>query len=186
MRRFQRFVNSRFDEQGRPNSILVSIPLGQTRMKTSREIYDLLTKAEEAHSAVVPAPKYELEKNRIQDHRLQLGSDVAFFKMAFPGWEWWRVGARVEVSKKHRDLSPLERRKGAHNEEARRGLTLITSRLYKETMIIAENAATGRFPCLDPIKVAEADTDWIGQRLSSVHSWEKDERQRMLWEANRT
>lgn len=184
-RRAADFITTRFDEQGRPDSILVSIPLGQTRIKTSRELYELMNKVEESYPVTHPVPMYQLEKNRIQDRRLRLGIDLVFFRSAFPNWELWRVGARARISKKHKDLDPLTQKKGVHNEEARRGLTLIASRMYKESITIAENAAIGKFPCLESIKAAEVDIKKMGRILSDVNSWEKDERRRMQEEQAR-
>ena len=173
------FLRGRYEEQGRPDSILISVPLGQSRIKTSRELYDILKQQEERFPVSKPVPKYQLEQNKIQDQRLMLGYNLAFFKAVFPSWELWRVGAHARISKKHAALSPLTDKKDIHNAEARRGLTMIASRMYKETLTIAENAAIGKFPSLEPIELTDIDLRRHGRELSRVESWENEERRRM-------
>jgi hypothetical protein len=180
------FMPVRYEEQGRPDSVLVSIPLGQTRIKTTKELYELIVELETQHPVKTPTPRYELEKNKIQDRRLEKGYDLAFFKTVAPHTELWRAAAFAKISPKHIKLDPFIRKKNERNAEARRGLTMLASRLYNETMTIAENAATGRFPCLDPVVVPKLEPRLLrghGMKLSYVEARERDERQRMEREA---
>lgn len=110
--------------------------------------------------------------------------DLVFFKAAFPGWELWRAGAQARISPKHADINPLLKKKDIHSAEGRRSLTMTASRMLREAMVIAENAAIGRFPCIEPIEVAHLDIEILGRKLSSVHAWEKEERMRMQTEEN--
>lgn len=89
------------------------------------------------------------------------------------------MGARARISEKHKAMDPLTEKKGAHNEVARRGLTLLASRMYKESITMAENAAIGKFPCLEPIKAAKVNIKLMGLTLSQVNNWEQNERLRM-------
>ena len=52
-------------------------------------------------------------------------------------------------------------------------LSIMASRLFHDTMIIAENAAIGKFPCLDPIAVTEFDLRTLRKRLDQMIQWEK-------------
>lgn len=98
-RRTAEFITTRFDEQGRPDSVLVSIPLGQTRIKTSRELYELIKGLEESNPVTPPVPMYQLEKNRIQDRRLRLGIDLVFSDRHFQIGSFGEWGQGQELAK---------------------------------------------------------------------------------------
>ena len=94
-----KFVPTKFEEQGRPDSIVVSVPLGQSRPKTTKELYELVSKLiEQCPVAPPPSPKYVLEKNKIRDGRLEKGFELAFYKTVFPKWELWRAASQARIS----------------------------------------------------------------------------------------
>ena len=49
----------------------------------------------------------------------------------------------------------------------------MASRLLHDTVIIAENAATGVFPSLNPIDTQLFDAEKLGKQLKATIAWEK-------------
>jgi hypothetical protein len=69
-----------------------------------------------------------------------------------PKKELWRLGAENKISKKHEDLKGDEKLNYANTDQTKK-LATITSALFKSSVSIMENAARGKFPCDDEIKV---------------------------------
>ena len=60
---------------------------------------------------------------------------------------------------------------------------MMGSRLLKETVSIAENAALGKFPCLDAVTVPDLDKNQyrsFKMSLGNVEAWEKEQRLNMV------
>jgi hypothetical protein len=52
-------------------------------------------------------------------------------------------------------------------------LTIMASRLMRDTLIIAENAAQGRFPTMDPTSVKTFDFGVLQKMIYENNQWEK-------------
>ena len=176
------FIKGSYREQGHPDSVLISIPLGQTRLQTNRQIGKILADIEAEHPPHLPAPKYELVQNKIQDDRMMLGLELLFIRAAFPSVEIWRAAAKAKISATYAHIDPAAQKKDAKSGEARRNLTIMALRLQKETLTIAENAALGIFPSTSPIEILPFDLASLGYRLTDLQTWEKGEKARMLRE----
>lgn len=133
--------------QGRRDCMIVSIPLGLTRVTALKQLKAILDAAEPI-SPSLPASPYELVNNKLQQKRLIRGLRLVYMKAARPKEEMWRAAARAKVSTVHRSLNPLAERKDTKEVEARRIVTIMASRLMHDTHLIAENAARGIFPSM--------------------------------------
>jgi hypothetical protein len=72
-----------------------------------------------------------------------------------------------------RGIRTNAQKKDASSAEGRRLLSIMASRLYHDTQIIAENATMGKFPSLDPIAVTPEGVDVLQKRLHAMVQWEK-------------
>jgi len=170
--RLANYINEPFNQQGRPDSLLVSIPLGQKRTTIMRQLRKLL---DDANTAPVFQPEalYVLENNKMRYRRLLAGLRLVYMRAARPDEELWRVAARAKISPTHNTLDPLGKKKDAKSAESRRMLTIMASRLLHDALIVAENAAQGIFPSMQPTSVKSFDSAELGERLKQISKWEK-------------
>jgi hypothetical protein len=171
------FLTRPYQQQGRPDSVLLSIPLGQKPSTTLRQLKKLLSEIKTV-PPVVPEVTYPLESNKMRYRRLLAGVRLVYHRSARPDDELWRVASRARISHTHQ-LDPAAQKKDVNNAEARRILTIMASRLLHDSMVVAENAAMGRFPSLTPIAFEKPDYEAMGKRLYAMRKWEKARRAEM-------
>ena len=161
-----------FVQQGKPDSILVSIPLGQKRMTIMKQLRKLL---DEANQAPIYQPKalYPLEVNKMRYRRLLAGLRLVYMQAARPDEALWRVATRAKISNNHAKLDPNTKVKSAKDSDSRRMLTIMASRLMRDTLIIAENAAQGRFPLIDTSSIKSFDFEALQKMIYENNQWEK-------------
>lgn len=175
-------IENAFEQQGRPDSVLVSIPLGRTRLETRKEIDEILDWAESKFPPDLPTPKYILEKNRIQDKRLELGLRLVTNRAVYHKEEFWRAAARTQISSSHK-VDPFAPKKSEDVLDGRRAITIMGLKLYNETLWIAENAAMGVFPSLSQVAVHPFELQELGEKLQRAREIErkyKDEIEREI------
>ena len=180
--RMGEFLTDRYAPQGRPDSVLVSIPLDQKRATTIRQLKKLLTEINSTAPPVLPSAKYMMEANKMRYRRLLAGVRLVYHRAARPNDELWRIASRAKISPSH-VLDPKAQKKDAKSAEARRLLTIMASRLWRDSLIVAENASLGRFPSLQPINVKSFDVGELGQRLNETMKWERARKAELKREA---
>ena len=109
----------------------------------------------------------------MQYRRLLAGLRLMYMRARHPNDDLWRIAARAKISHSHGRLDPNAPKKDLQNAQGRRMLTIMASRLIRDTLIIAENAATGIFPSLNPIDTTLFDAEKLGWRLKETIQWEK-------------
>jgi hypothetical protein len=166
-------MNGHFAQQGRPDSVLISIPLGQKRTTTIRELKKLLSEVENKATPYIPSSLYQVQNNKMQYRRLLAGVRLMYMRARHPNEDLWRIAARAKISHSHGRIDPNAPKKDLQNAQGRRMLTIMASRLIRDTLIIAENAATGIFPSLNPIDTTLFDAEKLGWRLKETIQWEK-------------
>jgi hypothetical protein len=166
-------MNGHFAQQGRPDSVLISIPLGQKRTTTIRELKKLLSEVENEVKPYIPSSLYQVQNNKMQYRRLLAGLRLMYMRARHPNEDLWRIAARAKISHSHGRIDPNAPKKDLQNAQGRRMLTIMASRLMRDTLIIAENAATGLFPSLKPIDTDLFDAEKLGLRLKKTIQWEK-------------
>lgn len=162
-----------FVQQGKPDAILVSIPLGQKRMTIMRQLRKLL---DEANQEPIYQPKatYPLEVNKMRYRRLLAGLRLVYMQAARPDEALWRVATRAKISNNHGKLDPNAKMKSAKDSDSRRMLTIMASRLMRDTLVLAENAAQGRFPTMNPTSVKTFDFVALQKMIYENNQWEKN------------
>jgi hypothetical protein len=170
------YISSDHVEQGRRDCLLVSIPMGLTRVTALKQLKAILDAASPI-SPPLPASPYELVNNKLQKGRLMRGLRLVYMKAARPKEEMWRAAARAKVSTVHRSLNPLAERKDSKEVEARRIVTIMASRLMSDTHAIAENAARGIFPSSAVGAGIPFDFEVLGNRLAQMRRDEERQKQ---------
>ena len=173
------YLNGNFKQQGAPDSVLVSIPLGQKRMTIMRQLRKLLDEAnlEPIHQ---PQATYMLENNKMRYRRLLAGLRLVYMRSARPNDALWRIATRAKISTTHNTLDPLAQRKEAKTADARRMLTIMASRLLHDVLVMSENAAQGIFPSLQATSVISFDYETLANRIKQNNQWEKTKKAELL------
>jgi hypothetical protein len=174
--RVQKFIEDDWTEQGQPNAMLVSIPVGLTKTQITRQLGKLLARYGEEHR-VLPerAAKYPLVGTRQRKDTLFRYLFVVWVRCAMPRQPLWRVGARAKVSDTYsRELDAGARIARGEQVYDRSVLAVLTSRAWSRGLALAENAARGRFPSYDmPEHAVEPDTHELWDVISSRRRWKK-------------
>lgn len=172
------YLREPFNQQGRPDTLLVSIPLGQKRTTIMRQLRKLL---DDANTAPVFQPEalYVLENNKMRYRRLLAGLRLVYMRSSKPDDELWRVATRARISHTHSKLDPAGAKKDAKGAESRRMLTIMSSRLLHDSLIVAENAAQGIFPSLQPTSVKSFDYAALGERITQINKWQKERKSKL-------
>lgn len=174
--RVQTFIEGDWTEQGQPNAMLVSIPVGLSKTQITRQLGKLLDRYEAGHR-VLPEPqaKYPLVGTRQRKDTLFRYLFVVWVRCAMPRQPLWRVGARAKVSDTYsRELDAGARIPRGEQVYDRSVLAVLTSRAWSRGLALAENAARGRFPSYDiPEFAVEADTHELWDLISRRRRWKK-------------
>ncbi len=152
----EQYLKEEWLEQNQPSSLLVSIPLNQTREQILKQVKALLDKHIEPKHIPKPA-KYKLDTKNIHVQNVVDAMSVLWIRSAKPDWELWKVGVESKVSKKLSGKFNVKTTKRTDNNfDDLRNLESMTSRKYKIARNIVENAARGIFPCQNPCEHAVA------------------------------
>jgi hypothetical protein len=174
--RVQNFIEEDWIEQGQPNAVLVSIPVGLTKTQITRQLGKMLARYEE-EQRVLPQrrAKYPLLGTRQRKDTLFRYLFVIWVRCAMPRQALWRVGARARVSDTYsRELDAGARIARGEQVYDRSVLAVLTSRAWSRGMALAENAARGRFPSYDvPEHAAAPDVHALWAMIASRRRWKK-------------
>ena len=173
-------LKSQFTElrqaEGLSASLLVAIPLQLKRSEILRRVRDILDLYKEKEIGQAEQPKIKLMGKRFHANAMYKGLRLLWFKSAKPKWELWRLGAKSQISDSYsKVLNPSAPRKpnDAIEMDDRIIMSKITFRALQRFELIAENAARGKFPCNEPIEMAEFNYPAISQRLLKHTQWVK-------------
>jgi hypothetical protein len=141
-------LNGEWLEQNQPNSLLLSVPLNQTREQILKQVKQLLDQHIEQKHISKPA-KYKLANNNVHVQNVSDAVQVLLVRALNPDWELWKVGVGSKLSKKlSGKFNVNTTRRTDNNFDDLRNLESMTSRKYKIARNISENAARGIFPSL--------------------------------------
>lgn len=170
---YDQFLNGAYAEQGKLDNLIVAIPLNMNSTTTIKQLNKLISQAKKHKAPELPIARYPLENNKLQYRRLLAGLRLMYIKAAKPDEELWRIAARAEISHSHKSIKPDEAKKNIQNAEGRKMLTIMASRMIHDTLVIAENAATGVFPSTKPISIDLFDPIALQKHLKHMTRWEK-------------
>jgi hypothetical protein len=179
--RVQEFIEGDWTEQGQPNAMLVSIPVGLSKTQITRQLGKLLSRYED-EQRVLPErrAKYPLLGTRQRKDTLFRYLFVIWVRSAMPRQPLWRVGARARVSDTYsRELDAGARIERGEQVYDRAILAALTSRAWSRGMALAENAARGRFPSYDlPEHAVAPNTYELWDMIAARRRWKKQQAQK--------
>lgn len=174
--RVQTFIENDWTEQGQPNAMVVSIPVGLTKTQITRQLGKLLARYED-EQRVLPErrSKYPLVGTRQRKDTLFRYLFVIWVRCAMPRQPLWRVGARAKVSDTYsRELDAGARIARGEQVYDRSVLAVLTSRAWSRGLSLAENAARGRFPSYDqPEHAVEPNSHELWDLIAARRRWKK-------------
>jgi hypothetical protein len=135
---------------GLPATVLVAVPLHGDQKALQRELSKLLDEATNTLGEDIPITPFQFERNKIRSLTLTTAMRVLRARAALPDKRLFVVGNRAKVS-----LSNVTEEKATRKDrsiaDARRSMEILTSRWLHRGYLLAENAARGRFPSLEPL-----------------------------------
>lgn len=176
------FLSGTRPNEGLNPGLLVSLPLDRPKAEILRQISKLLDEHKANDTTAMAKPPLALASKRIHIKKLVVSLSLLTFKAARPNWELWRLGSFAKVSETYSPIfDPMGPRKVTDPQEStdRLLMTKTTSRALKKAELIAENAARGKFPSDDPVKMSFFDFHGMSARNKQKNTWERAEMKRL-------
>lgn len=173
------YLNDTRRSEGLGATLLVAIPLGLRRSEIHKQIDLLIGATDEVESEADLKPLITLMGKRLRTKVLFNGLRLLWFRAAKPKWEYWRLGAKAQISKTYSntlDSSAAKKTDDSGVRYDREMMTRITYRALVKYENIAENAARGRFPSDAPVDKVDFDYLKLRKIILQKNAWEKQER----------
>ena len=141
-------------KDGNTGFALVAIPLTGNKQNVMASVNELFENEEFTPIQKKWEALYTLEKGK-QLEKLNIGLWVLWTRALNPNLPLWKVGLKANIRKEkdgdgYKGIDPDLIRQPEKYKDQIYNLETMTSRKLKESLIIMENAARGRFPCTDP------------------------------------
>jgi hypothetical protein len=139
------------------DSLVLELPLAMTQASALKQIRKLIDA--QPFAAQLPpqiAPKYELAKSKLRVETLSTGLlALRYYEKGMPLWQIGnRLGLIPAQTFDERGLAKEEHHKVSYEKEV---LSVAARRLIRTALLVAENAARGRFPSDKPFAEAMMD-----------------------------
>lgn len=156
----------------RVDAVVMEIPLALTLPQAIKQLRKVLEN--KPFAAALPqsvAPKYKLMPSKLRIETLTAGVDaLKYYKRGIP---LWQIGNRLRLipAQSFNEREVTEDNAYLYSEQ-KELLSIAARRLIRTAVLVAENAARGRFPCDKPF--AEAQMDYYrrkpGRRIGSTRA----------------
>ena len=147
-----------FADKNAKERILISIDPTKSKQVLLNDFMELLERLENKKKKA-PTDKIQFEVNKIRlsslHTRFQLVTEKAeFFQNKIKKEQLWKLAKYIGInSTKTKDIR-LNSKKTSANLETRTYLSILASKNLSDALCIAENAARGKFPSLEPVNNA--------------------------------
>lgn len=143
-----------FERTGNTN-LAFSIDTSLSKHELIKQFTELVDRIKVQH-VVTEVDSIKLLNNKITAHSLYLRhylviAKAEFFLNKVKKEQNWTLALFCNLSKKFKDFSQEDLEQTPNSEDNKIYLNILTSKALKEAYWIAENAARGKFPCLDKI-----------------------------------
>ncbi len=136
-------------EQGQPATLLLALPVHGDRRRLLRELTAILD-AEYvnvgSHETEAPA---RLVSNKIRERTVRTAMRVLRARISVPTKKLYQVGNSLKLAPQY--WTDAETPRKGDQDGKRRLMEIVTSRQLHRAYLLAENAARGRFPSLEPL-----------------------------------
>ena len=158
------------EENGRPPRLILSVPLDISTKKALRGVEEKIVTYKKLHDQAISdlmiknKPKYTPLTTKLRTSAINNSIKIVSLKITHPDWPLWKIGAKYkinpavssEILAKESEIKKIrsagKRPNKRDNASAQKILiNTLTSRFIRYGFLLAENAARGRFPSIDPI-----------------------------------
>ena len=140
--------------QGNLATLVLAIPLQNDRKALIKDVAKLIDEAygkEREQSGIAP---YHMIRNKVREQTLIKARQVVWGRAARPNAKLYVIGNITNVSPANWSDPKLKRDKVEGNK--RENMEILTSRHLHRAYLLAENAARGKFPSLEPLPPDDA------------------------------
>lgn len=142
------YVNVDRLAQGSSATLIIALPLHADRKSMLQNLNKLLDQAYAEGDRSIAIARWQIIRNKMRRSMIDKARQVLRSRASYPDEPLVSIGERTKVSPKNASES---HGKGKGASDARRLLQILTSRHLNRAYLLAENAARGRFPSLDPL-----------------------------------
>jgi hypothetical protein len=141
-------VNNPIGKSLQPSYMLMAVPLTGSREDILKAVSDII---DQSCLNAVTSP-YSLNGERFHIDMLTKGLRLLYKRAEDPKIRLWSLGAKARISKTYEDLEGDEKINDKNAERTEK-LAILTSAMFRNSVSIMENAARGKFPCNNEIKL---------------------------------
>jgi hypothetical protein len=172
----ERYTMIERPSEGLPAALLVAIPVSRDRRRVMREIAALIDREfGPEHDGEDAGLSAKLIDNKVRENTLHTAMTVLLARASVPKAKLYQVGNHTKISPDNWTDAASRRRDDPEVDVKRRMMEIVTARQLKRAYLFAENAARGRFPCLDPLPDDPARPEFeyraLGAQLRSYAEW---------------
>lgn len=145
-----------FADKNTKDRIVISIDPTKPKQELLDDFMELLAKLDNRNKKT-PSSKIQFEVNKIRvtslHNRYQLVlAKAEFFQNKIKKEQLWKLAKYIGINSTKTKEIRLNSKKTSANLETRTYLSILASKHLSDALCIAENAARGKFPSLEPIK----------------------------------
>lgn len=152
---------------GYPMTIIMTLPIVGNKKRIMGEVELILDRYEGFIKNSPPVrpvakPKYALLINKVRDRVIKLSHQIILTKASYPDYKMWEIAIRLKLNPTQTEKIKLfEQQKATVKAEGKKidGLfepveeklliNAVMGRYIRHAYLLAENAARGKFPCID-------------------------------------
>lgn len=156
--------------QNYPHALILSIPVDMPQKHIAKQVAAKVKLYKQSqrmakNPGIVEIPLYRFFANKLKTTAFRSSLKTLKTKIRNPEWPLWQVGTEIELNKaaaieirkaeaKRVDIVKATGIRPKPDESAyldKMKMNTLVNRQIKYALLLAENAARGRFPCIDPI-----------------------------------
>lgn len=136
--------------QGNQALMVIALPVHTDRKTMLKAFERLLDENYGSQQKPVGVAPYSIIRNKMRESTLKVALKVLRARAALPNERLFVIGNRTNVSPAQATTDLKQRTRGEDSDK-RKKMEILTSRHLHRAYLLAENAARGRFPSLDPL-----------------------------------
>ena len=147
----ERYTTTERQAEGLPAVFVVAIPVSHDRKRVLRDVAGLIDRefGPEPKNAVLPPAR--LIDNKMRERTLETAMRVLFARCKTPWAKLYELGSWTKIAPAYVTKRSARRRDDDAIDRKRERMEVVVSRHLHRAYLLAENAARGRFPTLDPL-----------------------------------
>ena len=144
-----RYLAAERPAEGLPAALVIAIPVSRDRRRVLREVAALIDRefGPEHQEQGITAAK--LIDNKMRERTLVMAMRVLLARLSAPKAKLYQIGNGTKIAPHY--WTDEKRRRSDDQDVQRRMMEIVTARQLNRAYLLAENAARGRFPSLDPL-----------------------------------